>query len=143
MVIKLRPHSAAPYIGVTLYIIPSFSKSLLFSSPNHTLFKNYVKGNMFAFPSCGYKVPFTFCADKWLFFDDNRPTIFEVETIIKPAYMVKSAIKAIVFLLLPLAILKAFRIYPAGTAFALRRKNIIALCFTGNVEVSRKVYCIV
>lgn len=54
-----------------------------------------------------------------------------VETIIEPAYVVKSVIKAIVFLLLPLAILKAFQIAPAGTSFTLRRKNMIALLFMG------------
>lgn len=54
-----------------------------------------------------------------------------VETVIEPAYIVKSAIKAVVFLLLPLAILKAFRIHPAGTSFTLRRKNMIALLFLG------------
>ena len=54
-----------------------------------------------------------------------------VETIIEPAYMVKSVIKAIVFLLLPLAVLKIFRINPTANSFALRRKNIIALFLLG------------
>lgn len=54
-----------------------------------------------------------------------------VETIIEPAYMVKSVIKAIVFLLLPLVVLKVFHINLAAASFALRKKDIIALFVLG------------
>ena len=54
-----------------------------------------------------------------------------VETIIEPAYMVKSVVKAVVFLLLPLAVLKAFRINLPSDSFALRRKSTIGLVFLG------------
>ena len=54
-----------------------------------------------------------------------------VETIIEPAYMVKSVIKAVVFLLLPLVILKIFRINLSVNSFAMRGKSTIGLFFLG------------
>lgn len=56
-----------------------------------------------------------------------------VETIIGPAYLVKSVIKAIVFLLPPLVVLKVFHINLATTSFALRKKDILALFVLGGV----------
>lgn len=54
-----------------------------------------------------------------------------VETIIEPAYVIKSVIKAVVFLLLPLAVLKAFRIDLTANSFVLGRKSAIGLFFLG------------
>lgn len=54
-----------------------------------------------------------------------------VETIIEPAYPVKSVIKVVVFLLLPLTVLKAFQIDLTANSFVLRRKSTAGLFFLG------------
>lgn len=54
-----------------------------------------------------------------------------VETIIEPAYIVKSAVKVFTFLLLPLAVMKIFNINSSADLFALNKKNIIGLLLLG------------
>ena len=53
------------------------------------------------------------------------------ETVIEPAYIVKSAMKAAVFLLLPLLTLKIFKIKVFDGNFALNKKDIIKLLALG------------
>lgn len=54
-----------------------------------------------------------------------------VETVIEPVYAIKSAIKALVFLLFPLIFAKMAGIQLSGRSFALDRKRIIQLLALG------------
>lgn len=54
-----------------------------------------------------------------------------VETVVEPAYAVKSAAKAAVFLFLPVLFFKAARITLFGHSFALDKKDIIKLLSLG------------
>ena len=54
-----------------------------------------------------------------------------VETIIEPAYFVKSAVKVIVFLLLPLVSMKLLDIKVFDNNFVLNKKDMIKLLFLG------------
>ena len=54
-----------------------------------------------------------------------------VETLIEPAYAVKSAVKAAVFLVLPLVVLKAFKIKLFGGTFSFGLKRLLRLLALG------------
>ena len=56
-----------------------------------------------------------------------------VETVIEPAYLVKSAIKAVVFLALPLVLARAAGIRLWDGAFGLDRKSVVSLLTLGLV----------
>lgn len=54
-----------------------------------------------------------------------------VETLVEPAYIVKSVIKACAFLLLPLVLLKALHTSPTTADFTLRKKDVLSLLVLG------------
>ncbi len=55
------------------------------------------------------------------------------ETVIEPAYLVKSAAKVMVFLLLPLITMKLLKIKVFDNNFALNKKDIIKLLLLGSL----------